>query len=228
MSEAAKKEPMSPRAVRHSFTLTDNETGDITNYRFCMPTSAHESSILENSTPGAGIFTYDPGFTSTASCTSDITYMMVMRACCSIAVTRSTNLLRTATTWSVLSPFLHGDLPSPEEKSEFDGSITQRTMLHEHFSTLLQGFFKRNAHPMAIMVGFCRGFVGFSITTVRILTTPCNAGSHPNPPLIAKMPTIAAYAYKYSLGQPFPYPDNKLDYASNLLRMFFSFPHRRI
>ena len=115
----------------------------------------------------------------------------------------------------------HGDLPSPEEKEDFDSSITSHTLLHEQLKQLYRGF-RRDAHPMAIMVGVVGALSAFYHDSTDI-TDPQQRmiASHR---LVAKMPTIGAYAYKYSLGQPFVYPKNELSYAENLLRMMFKHP----
>ena len=140
MSEAAKKEPMSPRAVRHSFTLTDNETGDTYELPILHANIGPRVIDIRKLYAEAGIFTYDPGFTSTASCTSDITYIdgdagvLLHRGYPIDELAENTDYM------DVCYLLLHGDLPSPEEKSEFDGSITQRTMLHEQLVRFYSGF----------------------------------------------------------------------------------------
>lgn len=221
MSEAAKKEPMTPRAVRHSFTLTDNETGDSYELPILHGNIGPRVIDIRKLYAEAGVFTYDPGFTSTAACTSDITYI---DGDAGVLLHRGypiDELAENSDYMDVCYLLLHGDLPSPEEKSEFDGNITHRTMLHEQLVRFYSGF-KRSAHPMAIMVGVVGALSAFYHDSTDI-NDPMQRMRAANR-LIAKMPTIAAYAYKYSLGQPFPHPDNKLDYASNLLRMLFSTP----
>ena len=116
---------------------------------------------------------------------------------------------------------LHGELPSMEDKKKFDNEITRHTMLHEQLSSFYRGF-KRSAHPMAVMVGVVGALSAFyhSDTDIHDPLQRMTAAHR----LIAKMPTIGAYAYKYSLGQPFIYPSNDLSYSENLLRMMFATP----
>ena len=116
---------------------------------------------------------------------------------------------------------LHGELPSPEEKSDFDTNINQHTMLHEQLVRFYSGFV-RSAHPMAIMVGVVGALSAFYHDSTNIKDPMQRmVAAHR---LIAKMPTIGAYAFKYSLGQPFLYPENQLSYSENLLRLMFAVP----
>ncbi|CAM4042775.1 citrate synthase [Palleronia rufa] len=169
----------------------------------------------------AGVFTYDPGYTSTASCDSTITFIdgdkgeLLHRGYPIDQLASKSHFLE------VCYLLLYGELPTADQLEDFEHRVTNHTMLHEQMVYFFRGF-RRDAHPMAIMVGVVGAMSAFyhdstdisdpwqrEVATIR---------------LIAKMPTIAAWAYKYHIGQPFVYPRNDLDYASNFLRMCFSVP----
>jgi len=168
-----------------------------------------------------GHFTYDPGFTSTAACESDITYIdgdigqLLYRGYSIDQLANDSHFLE------VCYLLLYGELPTAAQLEDFESRVTNHTMLHEQMTNFYRGF-RRDGHPMAIMVGVVGALSAFyhdstditdemqrEIATIR---------------LVAKMPTIAAWAYKYSIGQPFVYPRNDLDYAANFLHMCFSVP----
>ena len=166
-------------------------------------------------------FTYDPGFTSTASCASKLTYI---DGDAGILLHRGYpigQLAEQSTFMEVAHLLLNGELPNQDELNKFTHTITRHTMLHEQLATFYRGF-RRDAHPMAIMCGVVGALSAFYHDSTDI-TDPQQRmiASHR---LIAKMPTIAAMAYKYSVGQPFLYPDNSLSYAGNFLRMTFGVP----
>ena len=169
----------------------------------------------------AGVFTYDPGFTSTASCDSTITFIdgdkgeLLHRGYPIDQLAEKSHYLE------VCYLLLYGELPSPAALEDFEQRVTMHTMLHEQMHYLFRGF-RRDAHPMAIMVGVVGAMSAFYHDSTDI-----------NDPwqrevasirMIAKMPTIAAMAYKYTIGQPFVSPRNDIDYASNFLRMCFAVP----
>jgi citrate synthase len=169
----------------------------------------------------AGVFTYDPGFTSTASCDSTITFIdgdkgeLLHRGYPIDQLASKSHYLE------VCYLLLYGELPSPVELEDFESRVTSHTMIHEQMMYLFRGF-RRDAHPMAIMTGVVGAMSAFYHDSTDV-----------NDPwqrevasirMIAKMPTIAANAYKYTIGQPLVYPRNDLDYASNFLRMCFSVP----
>ena len=169
----------------------------------------------------AGVFTYDPGFTSTASCDSTITYIdgdkgeLLHRGYPIDQLADKSHYLE------VCFILLYGDLPTAAELESFESTITRHTMLHEQMQYFFRGF-RRDAHPMAIMVGVVGAMAAFYHDSTDINDErQREIASHR---LIAKMPTIAAWAYKYSIGQPFVYPRNDLDYASNFLHMCFAVP----
>ena len=169
----------------------------------------------------AGIFTYDPGFTSTGSCESKITYIdgdegvLLYRGYPIADLAEHGDFLETCYL------LLYGELPTAAQKADFTDRVTHHTMVHEQMSRFFQGF-RRDAHPMAVMVG-CVGALSAFYHDSTDITDPSQR-MIASIRMIAKMPTLAAMAYKYSIGQPFMYPDNKLDYASNFLRMCFAVP----
>ncbi len=166
-------------------------------------------------------FTFDPGFTSTASCESQLTYIdgdegILLHRGYSIE-----QLSEDSSFMEVSYLLLNGELPSKAELEDFSYTISRHTMLHEQLATFYRGF-RRDAHPMAIMCGVVGALSAFYHDSTDIADPEQRKiASHR---LIAKMPTIAAMAYKYSVGQPFMYPDNKLSYTGNFLRMTFGVP----
>ncbi|MCG9914792.1 MAG: citrate synthase [Phenylobacterium sp.] len=169
----------------------------------------------------ADVFTYDPGFTSTASCESKITYI---DGDAGILLHRGYPIDQLAEKSSFLEVcylLLHGELPTAAQFAEFDHNITYHTMLHEQFDRFFAGF-RRDAHPMAIMVGAVGALSAFYHDSTNIDDPQQRMISAHR--MIAKMPTIAARAFKYSKGQPFVHPRNDESYAENFLRMCFSVP----
>jgi len=167
------------------------------------------------------VFTYDPGFTSTASCESKITFI---DGDAGVLLHRGYPIDQLAEQSSFLEVchlLLHGELPSASEFAEFEHNITYHTMLHEQFDRFFQGF-RRDAHPMAIMVGAVGALSAFYHDSTNVNDPQQRIISCHR--LIAKMPTIAARAFKYFLGQPFVSPRNEQPYAENFLRMCFSVP----
>ena len=168
-----------------------------------------------------GIFTYDPGYGSTGSCESAITYIDGEEG---ILLHRGYPIDQLADNSSFLEVaylLLNGELPKKDEKTEFENAITLHTMVHEQLINFYRGF-RRDAHPMAIMVGVVGALSSFYPDSTNINDPYERMVSSRR--LIAKIPTIAAMAYKYSLGQPFNYPQNNLTYAENFLHMCFSVP----
>ncbi|HKR16757.1 citrate synthase [Rhizorhapis sp.] len=168
-----------------------------------------------------GMFTYDPGFTSTASCESGLTYIdgdegiLLHRGYPIEQLAEKSNFME------VCYLLLRGELPNAQELQDFTYTISRHTMVHEQLSTFYRGF-RRDAHPMAIMCGVVGALSSFYHDSTDINDPHQRmVASHR---LIAKMPTIAAMAYKYSIGQPFVYPRNDLSYTGNFLRMTFSVP----
>jgi citrate synthase len=167
------------------------------------------------------MFTYDPGFTSTSACESSITFIDGDEGVLLHRGYPIEQLAEKSDFMEVCYLLLNGDLPSAQEKSKFEKSITYHTMLHEQLSYFYRGF-RRDAHPMAIMVGIVGALSAFYHDSTDISDPHQRLVASYR--LIAKMPTIAAMAYKFSVGQPFVYPRNDLKYAENFLYMLFSVP----
>lgn len=168
-----------------------------------------------------GHFTYDPGFTSTASCHSDITYIDGDEGVLLYRGYSIEELAINSDFMEVSYLLLFGELPTAAQKAKFDYDITHHTMLHEQMSKFYTGF-RRDAHPMAVMVGVVGAMSAFYHDSTDI--TDPRQRMVASYRLIAKMPTIAAMAYKYSVGQPFVYPRNDLNFAENFLYMTFGVP----
>src|ERR1051325_3127297 len=167
------------------------------------------------------IFTYDPGFTSTASTESAITFIDGDKGVLQYRGYSIADLAQHSTFLETCYLLLYGDLPNQSQMEKFDYSITRHTMVHEQLASFSHGF-RRDAHPMAIMCGVVGALSAFYHDSTDINDPKQREiASHR---LIAKMPTIAAMAYKYSVGQPFLYPDNSLSYTGNFLRMTFGVP----
>ena len=166
-------------------------------------------------------FTYDPGFTSTAACESQITYIDGDKGVLLYRGYPIEQLAEHSTFLEVCHLLLHGELPTAAECRDFTHTVTMHTMLHDQFQRFFQGF-RRDAHPMAIMVGAVGALSAFYYDSANVQDLQQREISAIR--LIAKMPTIAAQAYKYSSGQPFVFPKNDLSYTENFLRMCFSVP----
>ena len=168
-----------------------------------------------------GMFTYDPGFTSTAACDSAITYIdgdvgqLMYRGYPIDQLAEKSNYLE------VCYLLLYGELPGKTQMNDFEARVTRHTMVHEQMHYFYRGF-RRDAHPMAIVCGVIGAMAAFYHDSIDINDPEQREIASIR--MIAKIPTIVAMAYKYSVGQPFVYPRNDLDYASNFLRMCFSVP----
>lgn len=192
-------------------------------YNFDIHEGAVGPSVIDVSSLYAqtGQFTYDPGFTSTASCKSTITFIDGDEG---TLLHRGYPIEQLADKGSFIETcylLLNGELPSAQQLQEFETAITRHTMLHEQMNRFFHGF-RRDAHPMAIMVGVVGALSAFYHDSTDINDPYQRMIASRR--LIAKIPTIAAMAYKYSVGQPFVYPRNDLDYAANFLHMCFSVP----
>ncbi len=168
-----------------------------------------------------GMFTYDPGFTSTAACDSSITYIDGIKGELLYRGYSIDQLAESSHYLEVCYLLLNGDLPTADQLKDFETRITSHTMLHEQMYYLYRGF-RRDAHPMAIMCGVVGAMAAFYHDSIDV--TDPQQREIASIRMIAKMPTIAAMAYKYSVGQPFVYPRNDLSYAGNFLHMSFSVP----
>ena len=208
------------KKVSDSFAqLTFN--GKTYNLPVHSPTVGPDVLDIRNLYSEANVFTYDPGFTSTAACDSTITYIdgaageLLHRGYPIDQLAEKSHYLE------VCFLLLYGHLPSGTELESFENLVTNHTMLHEQMVNLFRGF-RRDAHPMAIMTGVVGAMSAFYHDSTDI--NDPHQREVASIRLIAKMPTIAAMAYKYTVGQPFVYPRNDLDYASNFLRMCFAVP----
>ncbi len=168
-----------------------------------------------------GAFTFDPGFTSTASCESKITYIDGDEG---VLLYRGYPIEQLAEKGDFLETcylMLFGELPTAAQKADFDYRVTRHTMVHDQMNRFFSGF-RRDAHPMAVMVACVGALSAFYHDSTDISDESQRMIASIR--MIAKMPTLAAMAYKYSIGQPFVYPKNELDYTSNFLRMCFAVP----
>ena len=207
--------------TENSYTLFNNKSGTSYDLPVIKGTEGPDVLDIRKLYEQTGMFTYDPGYTSTASCDSSITFIDGNKGILRHRGYDINQLASKSDFLEVCYLLLHGDLPSPADKQKFKDVITKHTMLHEQLVYLYRGF-RRDAHPMAIMVGvvgalsaFYHDSTDFSDINQRMIA--CHR-------LIAKIPTIGAMAYKYSIGQPFVFPRNDLSYAENFLYMTFSVP----
>ncbi len=198
-------------------------TIDDNTYEFTLKDASIGPSVMDISSfyGKTGHFTYDPGFTSTGACESKITYIdgdkgvLLYRGYPIEQLTLEGDYLETCYL------LLYGELPTKAQKQQFDTHITRHTMIHEQMTRFFQGY-RRDAHPMAVMVGTVGALSAFYHDSIDISDPHQRMiASHR---MIAKMPTIAAMAYKYSIGQPFIFPKNDLDFAANFLHMCFAVP----
>ncbi len=194
-----------------------NETLDLPVYEGSTGADVIDVSSLA----GKGIFTFDPGFMSTASCESKITYIDGGKGELQYRGYPIEQLAEKSDYMEVCYLLLYGELPTKAEKDKFVNDITHHTMVHEQLHRFFSGF-RRDAHPMAIMVGVVGALAAFYHDSTDINDPHQRMVASYR--LIAKIPTIAAMAYKYSVGQPFVYPSNELSYAGNFLNMMFSVP----
>ncbi|MBF9032588.1 citrate (Si)-synthase [Rhodobacterales bacterium HKCCE3408] len=185
------------------------------------PTAGPDVIDIQKLYSSAGVFTHDPGFTSTSSCESGLTFIdgdegiLLHRGYSIDELAEQSHYLE------VCYLLLYGELPDKKTLDNFEFTITRHTMIHEQMHNFFRGF-RRDAHPMATMVGVVGAMSAFYHDSTDIHDSwQREVASHR---LIAKMPTIAAMAYKYSIGQPFVYPRNDLSYAANFLRMCFAVP----
>ena len=193
------------------------------NYKFPLYEGTIGPEVLDISKlyNQAGIFTYDPGFTSTASCESKITYIDGDEG---VLLYRGYPIQQLAEYGDFLETcylLLYGELPTTSQKAQFDYIVTRHTMVHEQMSRFFQGF-RRDAHPMAVMVGSVGALSAFYHDSTDI-SDPVQRDVA-SIRMVAKLPTLAAMAYKYSIGQPFIYPRNDLDFTANFLQMCFAVP----
>src|SRR5262249_40325210 len=168
-----------------------------------------------------GIFTYDPGFTSTASCESKITYIDGDKGVLLYRGYPIEDLAEHGDFLETCYLLLYGELPTAAQKKDFDHRVIHHTMVHEQMARFFQGF-RRDAHPMAVMVASVGALAAFYHDSTDINDPQQRMIASMR--MIAKIPTLAAMAYKYTIGQPFMYPKNSLGFAENFLHMCFAVP----
>ncbi|MBT9461556.1 MAG: citrate (Si)-synthase [Rugosibacter sp.] len=206
-----------------STNRTANFAIDGKNVEFPVMSGTHGNDVVDIRTLGAktGLFTYDPGFLSTASCQSKVTYIdgdkgeLLYRGYPIEQLAAQCNFLEVAYLLK------NGELPNGGQKEKFEGTIKRHTMVHEQLVKFYQGF-RRDAHPMAVMVGVVGALAAFYHDAHDFSDAEHRSMSFNR--LIAKMPTIVAMTYKYSIGQPFMHPRNDLDYTANFMHMMFGTP----
>ena len=202
-------------------TLIDNSTGKEIKLPILRPSNGTPTIDVRGLYRELGYFTYDPGFLSTASCRSSITFLDGEKGILQYAGYPIEQLAEHSTFLEVCYLLLDGELPDEKELKQFTTIITCHTMLHEALKRFYSGF-RRDAHPMAIMVGTVGALSAFYHDDIDIRNPEHRMiAAHQ---LIAKMPTIAAWSYRYANGLPFTYPRNDLSYAENFLHMMFSMP----
>jgi citrate synthase len=210
-----------PATASGTMRLSDDRTGQSYELQVLEGTLGPPVIDIQNLYRRTGHFTFDPGFTSTGSCASAITFIDGEEG---ILLHRGYPIEELAAKSDYLEVcylLLHGELPNAEQKAAFEATITRHTMVHEQLITFFRGF-RRDAHPMAIMCGVVGALSAFYHDSTDISDPEQRLiAAHR---LIAKMPTIAAMAHKYALGQPFMYPRNDLAYAENFLYMTFGVP----
>ena len=202
-------------------TATLSFNGKTLDLPILSPTAGPDVIDIRKLYAEGDVFTYDPGFTSTAACDSTITFIdgdegeLLHRGYPIDQLAEKSHFLE------VCYLLLYGELPSADQLEDFEVRVTKHTMLHEQMQYFFRGF-RRDAHPMATMVGVVGAMSAFYHDSTDVHDPWQREVASIR--LIAKMPTIAAWAYKYSIGQPFIYPRNDLDYASNFLNMCFAVP----
>ena len=207
--------------TRKTMTLTDNESGSSVELPVIDGSVGPDVLDIRRLYGETGMFTFDPGYGATGSCKSGLTYIDGDKGVLLHRGYPIESLANQSDFLEVAYLLLEGELPNAEQKAEFDNAITRHTMVHEQLSIFYRGF-RRDAHPMAIMCGVVGALSAFyhDSTDIQDPTQRTIASRR----LIAKIPTLAAMAYKYSLGQPFNYPRNNLTYAENFLHMCFAVP----
>jgi citrate synthase len=208
-------------SLNETVTLIDNATGKKADFPLLTPTEGPKCIDIRSLYAKTGYFTFDPGYTSTGSTESKITYIDG-----DVGILRHRgydikDLAEKSDYMEVCYLLLRGELPNRKQKADFEYTITRHTMVHDQLNLFFRGF-RRDAHPMAVMCGVVGALSSFYHDSLDINDPQQRMiASHR---LVAKMPTIAAMAYKYSIGQPFMYPRNDLKYAENFLQMMFGVP----
>jgi citrate synthase len=203
------------------YTLHDPDGRTVARFPVLDATVGANSVDVRALLDTAGITTYDPGFSSTASCNSAITFVDGDNGVLLYRGYSIDQLVEHSSFVEVAYLLLFGELPTPAQLQSFTHDVTYHSMLHEQLSSFYRGF-RRDAHPMAVLLGVVGALSAFYPDSIDVFDPRQRLVSIER--LIAKMPTITAMAYKYTIGQPFVYPRNDLDYCSNFLHMMFSVP----
>ncbi len=206
---------------QQTLTLTDNRTGRSIELPIQQGVAGPPVVDIRGMYGELGLFTLDPGFKSTASCTSRITFIDGEKGILLYRGYPIEQLAEHSTFTETAYLLLNGELPNKQQLDEFNGLVSRHTMVHEQLLDFYHGF-RSDAHPMAIMVGVVGALSAFYHEELNIHDPEDQRMSAVR--LLAKMPTIAAACYKHDQGQPCIYPDNKLDYTGNLLKMMFAVP----
>jgi len=204
-----------------TFTLIDNRSGVSYELPIMKGTLGPDVIDVRRLYAETGCFTFDPGFTSTGSCESKITFIDGEKGILLYRGYPIDVLAEQSDFTEVSYLLLYGDLPSPKQKKKFESGITYHTMLHEQLNFFFRGF-RRDSHPMAVMCGVVGALSAFYHDSTDI--TDHKHRMVASYRLVAKMPTIAAMAYKFTIGQPFMYPRNDLNFSENMLYMMFGNP----
>ncbi|MGB1360728.1 MAG: citrate synthase [Alphaproteobacteria bacterium] len=207
--------------TKDTVTLTNNKTGESVEFPILEGTMGPDVIDIRKLYSETGMFTFDPGFTSTASCESKVTFIdgnvgSLIHRGYSIQ-----DLCDNCSYMEVCYLLLNGELPNEKELDEFTATFKHKTMVHDQMNNFFRGF-RRDAHPMAILIGSVAALSAFYHHEVDVFCAEERKRSAIR--IMAKIPTLAAMAYKYSIGQPFVYPKNELGYTENFLHMMFSVP----
>jgi citrate synthase len=208
-------------APRETMTITDNSDGRSLEMPLLSGTIGPKVVDIRRLYSDLGVFTFDPGYTATGSCESKITYIDGDEGVLLYRGYPIEELAEHSDFMEVSYLLLYGELPTTEQKTKFERDITLHTMVHEQLTAFYRGF-RRDAHPMAVMCGVVGALSAFYHDSTDISDPHQRMVASYR--LIAKMPTMAAMAFKYSLGQPFMYPRNDLHYAENFLHMMWAVP----
>ncbi len=206
---------------KKTITITDNQTGEKYDFPVLEGTTGPDVIDIRKLYNKTGMFTYDPGFTSTASCESKITYIDGNKGTLLHYGYTIQDLTENCSYMEVCYLLLNGELPNKSELEEFVKYFTNHTMVHDQMNLFFRGF-RRDAHPMAILIGSVGALSAFYHQDIDVFDPEQRKKSAMR--IFSKIPTLAAMAYKYSIGQPFVYPRNDLNYAENFLHMMFSVP----
>ena len=207
--------------------MSSNRTATLTvdgkTFEFPVMVGVHGNDVIDIRTLGAktGMFTYDSGYLSTASCQSKVTFIDGDKGELLYRGYPIEQLAETCSFLEVAYLLKNGELPNPTQKTGFEAIIKNHTMVHEQLVKFYQGF-RRDAHPMAVMVGVVGALSAFYHDAADFSDAAHRSISFNR--MVAKLPTLAAMAYKYNVGQPFMYPRNDLDYTANFLHMMFGTP----